>query len=112
LESEPGQVQLNKFKPLLDSLPKVARAGIRYVADMESDLDAYMRFSSALREVVTPDSNLLIVTHRNVMRVFLDYAEIVPLRQGSIKNCGYVKLELDEKTWQFKLVDARGVQMP
>lgn len=107
LEQESGQKQLAKLKTHLDHLPKHQRCHIRFVADMESDLDAYMRFSTGLWEILDGGDNILIITHRNVMRMFLDYADIISLPQGSIENCGYVKLELDGQ--EFKLLETKGV---
>lgn len=110
LEKEPGQIQLGAFKKYLDSLPRLQRGHIRFVSDMESDLDAYMRFSQTLREVATEEKKqtILIVSHQNVMRTFLEYASLLAIPQGGIENCGYVRLGF--KNSVFTLLDRVGVK--
>ncbi len=93
LEFELGQIQLKAFKKHLDHLPKGSRSHIRFVADMESDLDAYSRFQeSLLPAILSSPGNILIVSHSNIMRIFMDYSGLMTLPPGAISNCGYFKL--------------------
>lgn len=93
LEKEDGQVILREYKKHLDKLPRHERSHIRFVKDMESDLDAYFRFKRGLDNAVEyPHDAMIIVSHSNIMRIFLDYSGLLTLPPGAIKNCGYIKL--------------------
>lgn len=113
LEYESGQKQLKELKKHLDNLSKTERAHIRYVQDMESDLDAYFRFMKGMRKVLDDkEQNFLIISHSNIMRIFLVYTGLLIFEQlpaGSIENTGYFKLSWDGE--KFKLLVSKGVKI-
>lgn len=102
LEDIKGQLFLKELKQILDILPIKLRKYFKFSPRMESDHEAYIRFTKAIEHIKIRHSNesVLVFTHSNIMRIFLVYSglsDFKSLPAGSIKNCGYVQLRSSTK---------------
>ena len=99
---------LEKYEELSDK----EKLHFRLEEGMETDAEAGSRFITFIREIAVayPAKTILLVSHGDVIKYFLihiGYATYSQLRDGSIENCSYVKIQSDGV--DFFVRETRGI---
>lgn len=99
---------LEKYEELSDK----EKLHFRLEGGMETDAEAGTRFITFIREIAVayPGKTVLVVSHGDVIKHFLihiGYATYSQLREGSIENCSYIKIQSDGV--DFFVKETRGI---
>lgn len=76
---------------------------------METAQSVFNRVSQFLLHQVAEivDHPVLVVSHGFVLRSFLDYFSFIPKRRWVVKNCGFIRIRIEEDS--FHLLECNGV---
>lgn len=92
--------ELRKLLEKYEELSDKEKLHFRLEEGMETDAEAGTRFITFIREIAVAylGKTVLVVSHGDVIKHFLihiGYATYNQLREGTIENCSYLKIESD-----------------